>query len=289
MPVLVGPKSEGQKFPGAVYTLCIEAMMQDGKALQAGTSHFLGQNFAKAFDVKFQNQEGKLEYAWATSWGVSHAADRRAHHDAQRRPGPGACRRGWRRSTSSSCRSAQDAEREGGRARGRRASWPPSCATCRATSASATSRSTVKVDDRDQVAAGLQVQRVGAAGVPVRVELGPKDLAKNACVLARRDLPGKEGKELGVPLAGARRAHRRACSRRCRRACSTGPRQFRDANTLRGQLLRRVQEEDRGAGRLPAGPLGRHARDGGPHRRRDQGDDPLHPVRPPEGSRASAW
>src|SRR5438093_5842607 len=71
MPVLTGPKSEGQKFPGAVYTLCIEAMMQDKRALQAGTSHFLGQNFAKAFDVKFQNQAGQLEYAWATSWGVS--------------------------------------------------------------------------------------------------------------------------------------------------------------------------------------------------------------------------
>src|SRR5437868_4349273 len=71
MPVLCGPKSEGQKFPGAVYTLCIEAMMQDKKALQAGTSHFLGQNFSKAFDVKFQSKEGKLEYPWATSWGVS--------------------------------------------------------------------------------------------------------------------------------------------------------------------------------------------------------------------------
>lgn len=71
MPVLMGTKTEGQKFPGAVYTLCIEAMMQDKKALQAGTSHFLGQNFAKAFDVKFQSQAGHLEYAWATSWGVS--------------------------------------------------------------------------------------------------------------------------------------------------------------------------------------------------------------------------
>src|SRR5436853_1479344 len=71
MPVLAGPKSEGQKFPGAIYTLCIEALMQDRRALQAGTSHFLGQNFAKAFDVKFQNQAGQLEYAWATSWGVS--------------------------------------------------------------------------------------------------------------------------------------------------------------------------------------------------------------------------
>src|SRR3954447_2255752 len=71
MPVLVGPKSEGQKFPGAVYTLCIEALMQDRRALQAGTSHFLGQNFAKAFDVTFQDQQGKREFAWATSWGVS--------------------------------------------------------------------------------------------------------------------------------------------------------------------------------------------------------------------------
>src|SRR6058998_282279 len=71
MPVLTGPKSEGQKFPGAVYTLCIEALMQDKRALQAGTSHFLGQNFARAFDVRFQNQSGQLEYAWATSWGVS--------------------------------------------------------------------------------------------------------------------------------------------------------------------------------------------------------------------------
>src|SRR5919204_2611727 len=71
VPVLTGPKSEGQKFAGAVYTLCIEALMQDKKALQAGTSHFLGQNFAKAFGVQFQSSEGKLEYAWATSWGVS--------------------------------------------------------------------------------------------------------------------------------------------------------------------------------------------------------------------------
>src|SRR6202045_4926701 len=71
MPVLTGRKSEGQKFPGAVYTLCIEALMQDKKALQSGTTHFLGQNFAKAFDVQFQSQAGQLEYAWATSWGVS--------------------------------------------------------------------------------------------------------------------------------------------------------------------------------------------------------------------------
>ena len=66
-----GLKSPSERFAGADETYCIEAMMQDGKALQAGTSHFLGQNFAKAFDVKFTNSEGKIEYAWASSWGVS--------------------------------------------------------------------------------------------------------------------------------------------------------------------------------------------------------------------------
>jgi prolyl-tRNA synthetase len=71
MPVVKGVKTESEKFAGAESTYCIEAMMQDGKALQAGTSHFLGQNFAKAFDVKFATKEGGLEYVWGTSWGVS--------------------------------------------------------------------------------------------------------------------------------------------------------------------------------------------------------------------------
>ena len=71
MPVLLGRKTESERFAGAEDTLCIEALMQDGKALQAGTSHFLGQNFAKAFDVKFTDKEGKLDHVWATSWGVS--------------------------------------------------------------------------------------------------------------------------------------------------------------------------------------------------------------------------
>ncbi|MFI5192781.1 MAG: proline--tRNA ligase [Chitinophagales bacterium] len=71
MPVIKGVKTASERFAGAVDTYCIEALMQDGKALQAGTSHFLGQNFAKAFDVKFSDKENKLEYVWATSWGVS--------------------------------------------------------------------------------------------------------------------------------------------------------------------------------------------------------------------------
>jgi prolyl-tRNA synthetase len=71
LPVVKGVKSPAERFAGAIETYCIEAMMQDGKALQAGTSHFLGQNFARVFDVQFTNKEGKLEYAWATSWGLS--------------------------------------------------------------------------------------------------------------------------------------------------------------------------------------------------------------------------
>ncbi len=71
MPVIKGVKTASERFAGAIETYCIEALMQDGKALQAGTSHFLGQNFAKAFDVKFATKEGKQEYVWATSWGVS--------------------------------------------------------------------------------------------------------------------------------------------------------------------------------------------------------------------------
>src|SRR5947209_4742056 len=71
LPVIKGIKTPGERFAGAEDTYCIEALMQDGKALQSGTSHFLGQNFAKAFDVKFLSKENKLEYVWATSWGVS--------------------------------------------------------------------------------------------------------------------------------------------------------------------------------------------------------------------------
>ena len=71
MPVIVGEKTESERFPGAVITYCMEAMMQDGKALQAGTSHFLGQNFSKGYDIKFTDQQGEIQYAWTTSWGVS--------------------------------------------------------------------------------------------------------------------------------------------------------------------------------------------------------------------------
>jgi prolyl-tRNA synthetase len=201
VPVLTGPKSEGQKFPGAIYTLCIEAMMQDRRALQSGTSHFLGQNFSKAFDVKFQNQAGQLDYAWATSWGVSTrliGALVMTHSDDQglilpprlapihvvivpifRNPEE-------RKATTEAANQLASALRE--MPRDAWLNYNPIV---------------VKIDDRDQYQPGFKFNEWELRGVPIRVELGPKDLAKNACVLARRDLPGKEAKEIGVPLTAA--------------------------------------------------------------------------------------
>jgi prolyl-tRNA synthetase len=198
MPVLVGPKSEGQKFPGAVYTLCIEAMMQDRRALQAGTSHFLGQNFAKAFDVKFQNASGQQEYAWATSWGVStrligglimtHSDDQGLVIPPRLAPLHAVIVPIFRKeeerqavlAAAERLKSAlQDLPRDPW------LNYEPLA---------------VKVDDRDQFNPGFKFNEWELKGVPVRVELGPKDLANNACVLARRDLPGKEAKQMGVPL-----------------------------------------------------------------------------------------
>jgi prolyl-tRNA synthetase len=201
MPVLAGPKSDGQKFPGAVYTLCIEAMMQDKRALQAGTSHFLGQNFSKAFDVKFQNQAGQLEYAWATSWGLSTrmiGALVMSHSDDQGLVLPPRLapihvaivpifrKTEEREATVGAANRLAAALRD--LPRDPWLNYEPII---------------VKVDDRDQYQPGYKFNEWELRGVPIRVELGPKDLASNACVVARRDVPGKDGKEMGVPLNAA--------------------------------------------------------------------------------------
>jgi len=201
MPVLTGPKSDGQKFPGADYTLCIEAMMQDGKALQAGTSHMLGQNFAKAFDVTFQNEQGKREHAWATSWGVStrlvgglimtHSDDNGLVVPPRLAPiHVVICALG-----------KNEAERG------------PSIAAAQTLAASLRNLPrddfygyqplNVKVDTDFEHMPGYRFAEWELRGVPVRVELGPKDLEKQACVVARRDIPGMKGKTMGVPLDSA--------------------------------------------------------------------------------------
>lgn len=201
MPVLVGPKSEGQKFPGAVYTLCIEAMMQDGKALQAGTSHFLGQNFAKAFDVTFQNEKGQREYAWATSWGVStrligglimtHSDDNGLVVPPRLAPVHVViCPLG--KNEEERAPAVEAAERLAAELRGLPRDeffgYEPL---------------TVKVDKAFDKSPGFRYAEYELRGVPVRVEIGPKDLEQSACAIARRDVPGKEGKQFGVPLVSA--------------------------------------------------------------------------------------
>jgi prolyl-tRNA synthetase len=228
MPVLTGPKSDGQKFPGADYTLCIEAMMQDGKALQAGTSHFLAQNFAKAFDVTFQNQQGQREFAWATSWGVStrlvggvimtHSDDNGLVLPPRLAPTHVViCPLG-----------KNDAER--------------AASVAAAEKIAAELRDlprddffgydpiVVKVDTMFDKQPGYRYAEYEVRGVPVRVEIGPKDLEKSACAVARRDRPGKDGKQFGVPLAGAA-AHISALLRDIQKSLYERALKFRDENT----------------------------------------------------------
>ena len=232
MPVLTGPKSDGQKFPGAVYTLCIEAMMQDSKALQAGTSHFLGQNFAKAFDVKFQNAGRQAGIRLGDELGRLHAAGRRPDHDAQRRPGPGAA------AAAGADSRRHRADLPQGRGEARPCSRRPNklAAALRDLPLRRLAQlraARVKVDDREQYQPGYKFNEWELKGVPVRVELGPKDLAQER-LRAGPARPARQGSQ-GDGRAAGRGAgpHRRACSRRCRPTCSSGPAQFRDANSSR--------------------------------------------------------
>ncbi|HUQ52233.1 MAG TPA: His/Gly/Thr/Pro-type tRNA ligase C-terminal domain-containing protein, partial [Gammaproteobacteria bacterium] len=185
MPVLVGPKTDGQKFPGAEYTLCIEAMMQDGKALQAGTSHFLGQNFAKAFDVTFQNEQGKREHAWATSWGVStrligglimtHADDDGFVLPPKLAPQHVVIIPIYR-SDDEKARVLDYCRKLAVELRAQRFNDAPVRAL---------------VDERDE-RGGEKVWHWVRRGVPLRLEIGPRDIDKDAVFAARRDRAPKD-------------------------------------------------------------------------------------------------
>ena len=181
IPVIKGTKTESERFAGALETYCIEALMQDGKALQAGTSHFLGQNFAKAFDVKFTSKEGVLDYVWATSWGVStrlmgalvmtHSDDNGLVLPPNLAPDQVVIVPIYR----------NDEELEAVdevaknlvnqlRAKGVR----------------------VKYDNRDTQKPGWKFNEYELKGVPVRIAIGPKDVEKGTVELARRDTLQKE-------------------------------------------------------------------------------------------------
>jgi len=181
MPVIKGLKSENERFAGALETYCIESLMQDGKALQAGTSHFLGQSFAKAFDVKFTSQDGKQEYVWATSWGVSTrlmGALVMTHSDDNGLVLPPKLApfqvvivpiyKGEEQLNAISEKAIaikKDLEKVG---------------------------VSVKYDDRDTHKPGWKFSEYEFKGVPLRIAIGPRDLENNTVELARRDTLEKE-------------------------------------------------------------------------------------------------
>lgn len=181
VPVLKGVKSPNERFAGAVETYCIEALMQDGKALQAGTSHFLGQNFAKAFDVTFLSKENKLEHVWATSWGVStrligalimaHSDDHGLVLPPKLAPIQVVIVPIYRK----------EEERE---AIGEYVKEITTELKAKGIS--------VKYDDRDSFKPGYKFNEWELKGVPVRLAIGPRDMQNNTVEVARRDTLEKE-------------------------------------------------------------------------------------------------
>lgn len=176
MPVVRGLKTETERFGGAEETLCIEALMQDGKALQAGTSHFLGQNFAKAFDVKYTDNEGKLDYVWATSWGVStrligglimtHSDDEGLVLPPKLAPIQVAIVPIYKskEQLEAITQKVNELKKE-----------------------LISKGVTVKYDDDDNRRPGWKFAEYEAKGVPVRIAIGPRDLENNKAEVARRD------------------------------------------------------------------------------------------------------
>jgi len=181
MPVIQGLKSTNERFAGALETYCIEALMQDGKALQAGTSHFLGQNFAKAFDVKFTTKEGKLEHVWATSWGVStrlmgalimtHSDDNGLVLPPKLAP--------FQVVIVPIYKGKEQLEKISEKALEIKADLESKGVS-------------VKFDNRDTYKPGWKFAEYEFKGVPVRIAIGPRDLENGTVELARRDTLEKE-------------------------------------------------------------------------------------------------
>ena len=176
MPVITGVKTESERFAGAVETYCIEALMQDGKALQAGTSHFLGQNFAKAFDVKFQDRDGEVKHVWATSWGVStrligglimtHSDDDGLVLPPKIAPVQVVIVPIWK-SDGEQNSVLEYADGLAGELR--------------------SSGIRVKLDAREQYKPGWKFAQHEVEGVPLRIAVGPRDVQNRKCELVRRD------------------------------------------------------------------------------------------------------
>ena len=188
VPVIPGRKSEREKFAGAVRSYTIEGMMGDGKALQAGTSHNLGQNFAKAFDIQYLDENNTLQHCWTTSWGLSTrfiGAIIMTHGDDQGLVLPPRLAP-IQIVIVPIFRKEEEQEKV-------------MAVVDRIKDELSAFR--VKVDDRTEVTPGFKFNEWEMRGVPLRLEIGPKDVAKNSVALARRDIPGREGKSF-VPQEG---------------------------------------------------------------------------------------
>jgi prolyl-tRNA synthetase len=190
IPVIQGIKSQTEKFAGANMSTTIEAMMQDTRALQSGTSHFLGQNFAKAFEIQFLDENNTLQHAWTTSWGLSTrmvGAVVMAHGDDQGLVLPPRLAP-FQAVIVPIFKSATEITTV--------------METVRRVEAELKSAGIrVKVDERTEVTPGFKFNDWEMRGVPLRIEIGPKDIEKGTVALARRDKPGREGKSF-VPQAG---------------------------------------------------------------------------------------
>jgi prolyl-tRNA synthetase len=189
IPVIRGRKSESEKFAGAQTSYSIEAMMGDRRALQCATSHYFGQNFARAFEIRFLDDENELQYVWTTSWGLStrmvgaivmvHGDDRGLVLPPRLAPIQAVVVPIWKSDEQRAdvCQTAEELKRRlDGQVR-------------------------LHVDDRDEYAPGWKFNDWEMRGVPLRIEIGPRDVEQGQVVLARRDAPGKQGKST-APLDG---------------------------------------------------------------------------------------
>ena len=214
VPVIPGRKSASERFAGADQTYSIEAMMGDGKALQAGTSHNLGQNFAKAFNIRYLDREGALQYCWTTSWGLSTrfiGAIIMVHGDDQ-----GLILPPRLAPTQVVIVPIYKTDEE-------KAQVFEAARKMRDALVAAGIR--VRTDEREGTSPGFKFNDWEMRGVPLRIEIGPKDVAKGSVVLARRDKPGKEGKSFRA-AGGSACGGRERCSTKFRRRCSNAPALF---------------------------------------------------------------
>jgi prolyl-tRNA synthetase len=218
LPVVAGRKSDTERFPGAVVSLSIEAMMGDRRALQSATSHNLGQNFARAFDIRYADRDNQQQYCWTTSWGLSTrfiGAIIMTHGDDQGLVLPPRLAP-WQAVIVPIFKN--DLER-----------GPVMAAVERVRCTLLDGGIRLKVDDRDDLTPGFKFNDWELRGVPLRIEVGPRDAAAGSVALARRDRPGREGKS-SAPQAGLG-AHVNALLEDIQASLYDRALRFRQANT----------------------------------------------------------